>query len=145
MENTKRTTILHHFSPTEISEYIIEDITWNENKTTDISEITNTPSIIIESTLAFDNFNKYQISTDPYFNTYGETSSNISVQEVYLYDTALNFVLHDDEPYITDSSTGGDVGISIQGIAEFYSAHLNSIKSNYTEFQTGKVSTLVTR
>jgi hypothetical protein len=51
--------------------------------------------------------------------------------------------LHDDEPYITDSSAGGDVDISVQGIAEFYSAHLNSIISNYTDFQTGKVSTFL--
>jgi len=121
------------------TEYIIEDITWLANTDPDIYPSTMTASLEA-SPNEFDNFNKYQITTDPYFNTYGETSiTDISEQEVYLYDTSLNFLLDDAEPFITSDS-----GLTIQDIVDPYPALFTTVNANYTDFQnTYKVSSLL--
>jgi hypothetical protein len=70
--------------------------------------------------------------TDPYYTTYGENSiSNTEVQEVYLYDTDLGFVLTDKEPFVTNSNGS----ITIQDIEDPYPTHLQNIIDSYEEYQ----------
>jgi hypothetical protein len=111
-------------------QYVIEDVNFSSN-TTDISGDSNlglTP--LYDESYSQTQFNKYQISTDPYLISYGGVFE-FNEQEVYLYDDSLNFKIHELEPYITDSS-----GLTIQGITDPYPTFLTTVQGNYEDFQS---------
>lgn len=113
--------------------YSIEEVSWSSN-TTDLSAVTNDGFDFLEETsYSQTQFNKYQMSTDPFLTSYGGTFQS-NEQEVHLYDDSLNFKLDSSEPYITDDSGT----LTIQGIADPYAAgsFLTGIKDNYQDFQS---------
>jgi hypothetical protein len=110
-------------------EYVVESMEYDENAvpTNDVNTV-----VFITSNETFNTFNKYQITTDPYLNTYGQfTGSNFNTQEVYLYDKNMNFKIEPEEPFIEENSGT----IKIQDITDFYPSFLSEIETNYDEFQ----------
>jgi hypothetical protein len=84
---------------------------------------------------------KYQITTDPEFKTYGGVRES-NIQEVYLYDKGQNFKLDDLEPYIEDESTfhsGTNERLTtvllVQSIEDPYPSLLPTVRDNYEDFQ----------
>jgi hypothetical protein len=97
--------------------YIANSVLNNSLKTSFVEPSTDDVIPLLTNSNSFDNFNKYQISTDPNFVTYGETNpTNISNQEVYLYDERLKFKIDDKEPKVNIS--GGTY--TVQGIPNSY-------------------------
>jgi len=129
-------------------EYVIEDVTYINNTLSSpeenigISPIPILISIITQNKITYelaDNIQvqKYQITTDPDFNTLEvplsvQNQNNANIQEVYLYDTGLNFKLDVSEPYITNNSGL----LTIQGITDPYPSFLDGIEENYEDFQS---------
>jgi hypothetical protein len=114
-------------------EYIVEEKVFVSNSTNP-STLTANSGITFLFDSSFSNvvgFNKYQASTDPYLNANGGNFESNS-QEVFLYDTSLNFKLDESEGYITNT-----VGqLKIQNITDPYTSLLPTVTGNYEDFQS---------
>jgi len=114
-----------------IYEYLLESIDYKDNDNSDIPTDDNTVSLLTTSN-TFDTFNKYQITTDPYLNTFEQVgTADFSPQEVYLYEKSLGFKIDDDEPYV-DNTLGV---IEIQGITDPYPSFLSGVEDYYETIQ----------
>jgi hypothetical protein len=115
-----------------IYEYVITDITL---KSISINQ-SYTNYNLLGSVNLFNNFNEYQIQTDPMFNTYGEIKTiDNSLQEVFLYNKDAGFKVESLEPFYNVNNGK----ITIQGFSDPFPALLTTqdtgIIDNYTDFQ----------
>jgi hypothetical protein len=84
---------------------------------------------------------KYQITTDPEFKTYGGVRES-NIQEVYLYDKGQNFNINILEPNVEDLSTFNSEGqrlttvLKVQSFTDPYIASLEGISDQYEAIQS---------
>jgi hypothetical protein len=110
-------------------EYVIEDIVFDANGS---APTANSGITLLISDITYDvpEIEKYQITTDPNFNTYGgDRESN--TQEVYLYNKGESFNINTLEPHVEL-----DAGkLKVQSFTDPYITSLQAVSDLYKAIQ----------
>jgi len=119
-------------------EYIIEDISTIANGSAPTAN--SGISILSDISYTIPDIEKYQITTDPNFNTYGGVKES-DTQEVYLYNKGQNFNINILEPNVEDLSTFNLEGerlttvLKVQSFTDPYIASLQAVSNLYKAIQ----------